>query len=118
MTSLGEEAAAGLRTALGERERVAALLGQSVGAQPAQQHIVGSRVLGVQLQPIALEPLHLQGLALDRVLLLRCDRQAEYRQAAVLLPELADAPIDAEAGLAEAALDGLRLSTAGRRQRQ
>src|SRR5438067_964679 len=95
---LGEEAAARRRAALGEGVPVAALLRQPIGAQPPQQHIIGASVLRVQLQPVALEPLNLERLALDLLLVLRRDREAEDRQPAVLLPELADAPVDTEPG--------------------
>jgi hypothetical protein len=103
MARLGEEAAAILRLAFGELEPVAALLHQPIGAQAAQQHIVGAPVLGVQLEAVALEPLHLHGPALDLLLALGRHREAKHRQPAVLLPELADAAIDALAGLGEAA---------------
>ncbi len=113
MSSLGEETAAGLGRALAKASPIAPLLRQAIDAQAAQQHIIGRLVLGVQLEPVALEPLHLEGLTLDELLLLRADREAEDRQAAVLLPERADAPGDAETSLGKAALGGLR-ADAGR----
>src|SRR5262249_30829013 len=103
MSSLGEEAAAALRLAFREGEPVAALLREPIGAQAAQQHIVGVGVLGVQLQPVALEPLNLHRPALDLLLVLVGRWEAEDRQAAVLLPELADAAVDALPRLGETA---------------
>ena len=47
MAGFGEEAAVGLRLGLGEREPVAALLGQPVDTQPPKQDIIGPRVFGV-----------------------------------------------------------------------
>ena len=55
----------------------AALRAQPIHTQPAQQHVIGSLTIGVQLQPIALEPLHLARLPFDQLLLLRGDWQAE-----------------------------------------
>src|SRR5262245_54261400 len=103
MSSLGEKAAAILRLGLGEGKPVAALLIEPVDAQAAKQDIIGARILGVQLQTVALEPLELHRPALDLLLALRRDREAKDRQAAVLLPELADAAVDALTGLGEAA---------------
>src|SRR6266508_562072 len=71
MASFGEESAVGLRFGLGESNPVAALLGQPVDAKPPEQDIIGPRVFGVQLQPYSLEPLRLNGLAFQRLLLLR-----------------------------------------------
>src|SRR5690606_36684749 len=77
----------------------AALLSEPVHAEADEQHIVGRGVLRVQLEPVALEPLSLERAALDELLLLGAHREAEDRQAAVLLPVLADPTADAEAGL-------------------
>ena len=74
-----KETAVRLASTLREGKRVATLLRQTIGAQPAQQHIIRSLILGVQLQPVALEPLHLAWLAFDQLLLLRADRQPERR---------------------------------------
>src|SRR5205085_8444097 len=54
----GEELAARPGRALGKIEPVAAGLLKRAIAQPAQQHIVGPLILGVQLQPVPLEVLH------------------------------------------------------------
>jgi hypothetical protein len=72
----------------------------------------------VQLEAIALEPLQLEQLAFDLLLMLIGGREAEDRQAAVLLPELTDATADALAGLGEAALIGLRAGALGSSQQQ
>ncbi len=108
MLRLGDEDAARLSPRLGggprEGEPVAALLSQTVDAQPAQQYIVRASILGVQLEALALEPLGLHRAALGALKRpLLGDREAEDGQPAVLLPELADAAADAEAGLGEAA---------------
>jgi hypothetical protein len=92
VAGLGEELAYLARRRSREGHTVAALLIQAIRAEPAQQHVVGARVGGVQLQAGALEPLHLRRLAFDALLLLWPDREAEYRQPAVLFPKLADAP--------------------------
>src|SRR5689334_9994315 len=94
MPTLGEVPAPWLLRALGEGEPIAALLDQAIDAQAAEQHIVGPLILRVQLQAIALEPLDLKGLALDQLFMLVGRREAEHRQPAVLLPELADAATD------------------------
>jgi hypothetical protein len=109
MAGFGEEPAAVLRASLRECEGIAALLGQPIGAEPTEQHIVGARILGVQLEPVALEPLHLQLTAFYRFDLLRRYWKAKYRQATVLLPKLADTPLDTKACLRKTAL--ARLST-------
>jgi hypothetical protein len=74
MAGLGEEAAAVFSLALGEGEPVAALLLERVHADPAQQHVVGAGVLGVQLQAGTLEPLSLDRPVLDLLLVLRPKR--------------------------------------------
>ena len=71
------------------------LLLQDLLAEQAQQHIVGRRVLGVQLEALALEVLHRAALFGQLI----GERVAEHRQAAVLLPVLRKAPADAMAGL-------------------
>src|SRR5262249_15127039 len=68
VAGLGKEAAAWLGRALGKGEPVAALLLEAIGTQPAKQHVVGARVLGVQFQAVALEPLHLNRPAPDLLL--------------------------------------------------
>src|SRR5262249_60736953 len=52
---LGEVAAAGLHATLGEGERIAALLGQAIGAEPAEQYVVRALILGVKFEAIAFE---------------------------------------------------------------
>src|SRR4051812_25205978 len=118
VAGLGEEAAVGLRFGLGEREPVAALLGQPVDAQPPEQDIVRSRVFGVQLQACTLKPLRLERLAFQRFLLLRRERQTEDCQPTVLLPEFAYTPRNAGPGLREATfiLLSLRVAHAGHAQ--
>jgi hypothetical protein len=58
----------------------------------------------VQLEAVALEPLHLEWPALDQFFVLVGCWEAEHRQAAVLLPILANPAADTLAGLRETAL--------------
>src|SRR5687768_4312753 len=108
VAGFGEETAAGLRLAFGERKPVAPLLSEPIDTKPPEQYVVGARVFGVQFQTIALEPLHLEQLPFDLFILLWGDRQAKHWQPTVLLPECTDAAGDAEARLGEATLAGLR----------
>ncbi len=112
MAGGGEEAAAVLWLRLWEGRPVAAALPKAVGTEAAKQDIVGLAVFGVQLQAHALEPLRLEHPALDRLGLLRADREAEDRQAAVPLPVCTDAASDTEAGRGEAAFAGLGTTVA------
>src|SRR5262245_42922997 len=91
MAGLSEEATAGLGGALRKSDPITALLAQAIRAKAAKQDIVGAYVLGVQLQAVALELLDLQAPFFDQLLVLRADREAEDRQTAVLLPEVANA---------------------------
>src|SRR5262249_12868986 len=99
------------------RMPVDALLLEHFLAQQAKQHIVGWRVLGVQLKALALEILH-RTAALGQLV---AEWIAEYRQAAILAPVLRKATADAVAGLGEAALrlrGGVARATFGQRQQQ
>src|SRR5262245_617439 len=70
----------------------------------------------MQLETVALEPLHLNRPVLDRLLALRAYREAEDRQAAILLPELTDAPVDALPSLGKTALGCIGRGRGGQRQ--
>jgi hypothetical protein len=114
MAGFGEKATARLGRTLGESEPIAPLLGQTVGAEAAKEHVVGAGVLGVQLEAVAFEPLHLDRLAFDLLFVLIGDGEAKDRQAAVLLPKVTDTAVDTLTGLWEAALG--RAGRAGRGQ--
>jgi hypothetical protein len=90
-----------------------------IGAEPAEQHVVGRLIPEVQFKAVALEPLHLEQAALDLLLLLGRSRQAKHAQAAILLPELPDSPFDTETGLNKATPLGLgQANLRQRRQRK
>src|SRR4051794_20059836 len=107
MLGFGKEATARLRTTLGKSEWVAALLGQAIRAQPAEQHIIRSLVFGVQLKAVALEQLRLEWPALDLNFALSIGREAEDWEPAILFPELANAAATALIGFRKAALIAL-----------
>ncbi len=118
MAAGSKELAAILRLALRGALPVAAELAQALVAQPAQQHVVGSRVLGVQLEAVALEELRHVRAAAHLLLARRAEWQAEDRQAAVLTPILGEAALDAVGHFLEAELlGGTRESGTRERQR-
>jgi hypothetical protein len=74
------------------------LKGQAVGSESPHQHIIGRIVFGVQFQARALKPLYLITGSFDDLSSLRADGVAKDGQPSLLLPELADASLDAIAG--------------------
>src|SRR5918997_4488565 len=95
-----------LRAGRGRRTPVPALLVQGIVAEASEQDVKWGRMLRMELEAIALEPLReirRPGVRVDRVDG-GADRQAEYRQSAVLLPILAETATDTQVGLREAAL--------------
>src|SRR5262249_60782776 len=90
----GKVAAADQHATLGDGERIAALLGQAIGAEPAEQYVIRALILGVKFEAIAFEQLGLEGPALDLDLTLRAGRVAKDHQPAVLFPELTDTAAD------------------------
>src|SRR5690606_3314867 len=111
---LGEILAAGLASAARLRLAlpVAAELPQPLVAEAAEEHIVGSGVLGAQLEAVALELLHQHLGAAYLLQARRADGEAEHRQAAALLPIFGKAALDTVGHLAEAE-PALRLSGRG-----
>ena len=104
---------------LGEGRPIAALLFQPIIAEPTQEHIVRSALLGMRFEAVALEILGKEG-AFGGLLLGGCgDRVAENWQATVLLPELAEAALDTvgDARHIEAASFGLCDATRGQHTR-
>src|SRR5262245_7814191 len=65
---------------------IAARAIQRVGAQAAEQYIVGRSVLGMQLQAVALKHLGLERSTLDLLAGLVGDRVTEHRQPTIFIP--------------------------------
>ncbi len=74
---------------------VPALLPEPIVAQPSEQDVVRGLLLGVELEAVALERLRQEAALVGLLVRRRRDRVAEDRQAAVLLPVVVEAALDA-----------------------
>src|SRR6266545_5234960 len=88
---------------LAERIPITLLCAQAIRAEPPEQHIIRSRVFGMQLEPVTLKPLELDRAPFDLLADLIADWVAKYRQAAVLIPILENPPTDLVASFGEEA---------------